>query len=141
MMSFLLCSYGFIFVRIHGIATVCQTGTYNYFGDYNDWEVCNVRNNEAWIQSKTPNVGNYDMLSICQQLGYTSVYQRRSVCSYRCSYCSSSTSCSNPESWNTMWPTNSYKWISTSYISGNNIAWVCQGIKGEPSRYILYINI
>ena len=120
-------------------ATACQTGTYNYFGSNNIWEVCDVRHNKVWIQAKSPNVGNYDMLSICQELGYISVYKRRSVCSNRpCSYCTYGNSCSNPESWDTMWPTNSYLWTSSTYLSGSYIAWICQGIKGEPSRYILF---
>ena len=120
------------------IATICQTGSYNHFGSLNDWEVCDIRDNQAWIQSKAPNVGTYDMLSICQSLNYISVYQQRSVCSNRtCSYCMYGTSCSNPQAWSSMWPTNSYRWTSTSYLAGSYIAWVCQGIKGEPSRYII----
>ena len=162
-MSLLLWLYGFIFVGMDSVPTrrptlrptnrpssnptiagnkalPCQTGTYNYFGSNNIWEVCDVLDNKVWIQAKSPNVGNYDMLSICQELGYTSVYKRRSVCSsYSCSYCAYGKSCSNPESWDTMWPANLYLWTSSSYLSGSNIAWVCQGIKGEPSRYILII--
>ena len=108
-------------------ATTCQNGTYSYNGN---WEICDVRDDEAWIQAVPPNVGNYDMLSICESLGYEDVYQRRSTCSYtRCGYCSSIYSCSDPESWSTMWPSNSYLWTSTNYVSGSYIAWVCKGIK------------
>ena len=101
----------------------CQTGLYGNI----PWIICDKRTfgewDELWVHHYTT-YGTYNMLSVCQSLGYTSVYQRRGTSGHICGY-TSGYSCSSPQPWNTMWPQNSLIWtgLDTSCCS---IAWVCR---------------
>ena len=106
--------------------SVCTKGMYNG----NGYIVCGSRISggyqELWIHHTNP-YGTYDMLSICQSFGYTSVYQSKGTYNSICGYGkNSSYSGNNVQSWSSMWPENENLWTKKTYTDCCQIAWVCR---------------
>ena len=111
----------------------CQTGTYSGNGHIICGSQISGGYQELWIHH-TNSFGTYDMLSICQSFGYTSVYQSKGTYGSICGYGqNTSYSCNNVQSWSSMWPKNENLWTKNTYTDCCTIAWVCHRMTPSPS--------
>ena len=128
------------------IAKQCDSGNIidSRSGNNNiiNWEVCQVRDNQAWVQHGT-NYGAYNMLSICQSLGYESVTHKRNTNGYRCGNITGY-SCNNSSNWDIFFPEGQWEYNSNTEITSTkssskesseklkssinccHIAWICE---------------
>mmetsp|Transcript_36624 Transcript_36624/g.45216 ORF Transcript_36624/g.45216 Transcript_36624/m.45216 type:complete len:330 (-) Transcript_36624:43-1032(-) len=145
-MSLTIFIVGLMITKCISLATQCQSGHVTDIRSDNnniiDWEVCQVRDNQAWIQHGI-NYGKYDKLSICQSLGYESVSYKRYTGGYRCGNISGY-SCNNPLDWNIFFSTRildtNDKWDinrKTQTIDPDccKIAWVCANNSYIPTMF------
>ena len=105
-----------LITRCISLAKQCQSGNIKDIRSDNnniiDWEVCQVRGNQAWVQHGK-NYGAYNMSFICESLGYESVTYKRNTNGYRCGNIAGY-SCNNPLNWTIFFPEGQWEYNTTT---------------------------
>ncbi len=104
-------------------ATQCQTGTDPYTGS--PYVVCTANSTYAWISSV--GFGTYHPVLICQQLGYAGMGRYGGTCDFVCGYCTSGTSCNNPQTNTTFDGAGNIGTDQYGMIIGYTVHWECVG--------------